>query len=129
MCSVSAMTQNRFVIALAALFLCSAAIASAAGPPSFEKGAILTVRANSIWFQDTEKLSRWQELKHAGPAKIFNEYQWNALTHRDAWQLNNPLTVKVIGYDAKHEQVNVELQTPGRLEGSIWFLDARAFEP
>jgi hypothetical protein len=38
-----------------------------------------------------------------------------------------PLSVKILRYDAHKNQVNVEMETPGRYLGSKWWLDANSF--
>jgi hypothetical protein len=48
------------------------------------------------------------------------------LSQREAWQFIDQLTVKVLGYERRKNQVKVEMKTPGRLLGSTWFLDAGA---
>jgi hypothetical protein len=52
-------------------------------------------------------------LKKAGNRQELT-YQTKELGARDAWQLTKPLTVKVLSYDVQKNQVNVELETPGR---------------
>ena len=100
------------------------AIASFAA--EIRKGATMQVKANSIWFQDTAKLSHWQQLKKSGNSKALEAYQEKELGDRDAWQFGNQLTVKIVGYDGAKNQVNVEMKTPGRMLGTTWFLDAEA---
>jgi hypothetical protein len=90
------------------------------------KEATMEVKADSIWFQDVVKLAYWQTLKKSGHAAAFATYQDQALSHRDAWQFSKPLSVKILSYDPGNNQVNVEMETPGRMLGSTWFLDASA---
>ena len=42
---------------------------------------------------------------------------------------SNPLTVKILGYEPPTHQVNVEMLTEGRMQGTPWFLDADALVP
>jgi hypothetical protein len=99
-------------------------ITSLAG--EIRKGATMEVKANSIWFQETKDLTRWQQLKKSGNSNALADYQEKLLSNRDAWQFINPLTVNVISYDAAKRQVNVEMKTPGRMLGTKWFLDSDA---
>jgi hypothetical protein len=100
------------------------AIASLAG--DIRKGATMEVRANLVWFQEVKDLTRWQQLKKSGNSKALADYQEKLLSNRDAWQFSNPLTVKVVSYDADRHQVKVEMETPGRMQGTTWFLDSDA---
>ena len=105
-------------------FLLALAIASLAG--EIRNGATMEVKANSIWFQEVKDLTRWQQLKKSGKSDALANYQEKLLSNRDAWQFIKPLTVKVVSYDAAEHQVNVEMQTAGRMQGTKWFLDADA---
>jgi hypothetical protein len=103
-----------------------AAFGTSAFAREIRKGATMEVKANSIWFGEAAKLTRWQALKKSGRAAAFAAYQDQALSNRDAWQFLNQLTVKILRYDAAKNQVNVEMETEGRMHGSTWFLDAGA---
>ncbi|MFL4980148.1 MAG: hypothetical protein ACJ8FV_16890 [Xanthobacteraceae bacterium] len=92
------------------------------------KGATMQVKPNSIWFEDTAKLTRWQELKKSGNSTALTAYQDEVLSHRDAWQFTKQLAVKILSYERGKNQVNVEMKTPGRLLGSTWFVDADALQ-
>jgi hypothetical protein len=48
------------------------------------------------------------------------------LSHRDAWQFTKQLTVKILSYEPRENQVKVEMKTQGRMLGSTWVLDADA---
>jgi hypothetical protein len=89
------------------------------------KGATVQVKPNVIWFQDAAKLTRWQQLKKSGKSKALS-YQDKLLAKRDAWQFTESLTVKIVSYDLRKKQVNVEMMTAGRMLGSRWVLDAGA---
>jgi hypothetical protein len=102
--------------------LLALAIASLAG--EIRKGATMEVKANSIWFQELKDLTRWQQLKKNGNSDALADYQTKLLGNRDAWQFLNQLTVKVISYDATKHRVRVEMTTPGRMQGTPWFIDA-----
>jgi hypothetical protein len=104
------------------LALAALTIGSFAG--EIRKGATMQVKADSIWFQDTAKLTRWQQLKKSGDAKALASFQEKALSEREAWQFTSQLTVKILSYDPGKKQVNVEMTTPGRMLGTKWFLDA-----
>jgi len=86
----------------------------------------MEVKANSIWFQEVKDLTRWQQLKKSGNSKALTAYEEKVLGDRDAWQFLKQLTVNVISYDAAKRQVNVEMKTAGRLQGTTWWLDASA---
>ncbi len=102
--------------------------ALAAGCVAAEKriGAWVEVKSNSIWFEDHAKLSEWQRLKSEGDAAALGAYEKQVLGTREAWQFTKPLAVKILSIEATTNQVNVEMTTPGRLEGSVWVLDAAA---
>lgn len=89
-------------------------------------GATRDVKPNSIWFEEAAKLTHWQQLKGGGDPAALASFADDALSHRAAWQFLNPLTVKVLGYEPGTNQVNVEIESPGRMQGSTWFLDAAA---
>lgn len=89
------------------------------------KGATIEVKPNAIWFQDAAKLTRWQQLKKSSESKAVS-YQDELLAKRAAWQFIKPLTVKILSYDSRKKQVNVEMMTAGRMLGSRWVLDADA---
>ncbi len=39
-----------------------------------------------LWFQDEDKLARWQELKASGNAEALAAFEEEELTNREAWQ-------------------------------------------
>jgi hypothetical protein len=92
------------------------------------KSATMQVKPNSIWFEDVAKLTHWQQLKKSSESKAVS-YQDELLAKRDAWQFIKPLTVKIVSYDSRKKQVNVEMMTPGRMLGTRWVLDADALLP
>ena len=96
-------------------------IASYAG--EIRKGATMQVKPNSIWFQKVKELSHWQRIKKSGDSKALEAYQEKEMSERDAWQFTTQLTVKIVSYDAANHQVTVEMETPGRMAGTTWFLD------
>jgi hypothetical protein len=53
-------------------------------------------------------------------------YQQQVLSQREAWQFLKPLKVKILRYEPATNQINVEMRTVGRLEGTTWWLDASA---
>jgi len=57
---------------LALLILLSCTIGSVAA--EIRRGAIMTVKPMSIWFEQTAQLEEWQQ-KKKGDAKAFEEYQ------------------------------------------------------
>lgn len=88
-----------------------------------QKGAGMQVKKDSIWFQDVSALAHWQTLKKSGNRKALDDYEGKMLSDRDAWQFGKQLAVKVLSYDPKKQQVNVEMTTPGRMLGTKWWLD------
>jgi hypothetical protein len=100
--------------------------APAPTPAQIVVGDAANVRANSMWFQEPDKLSQWQQLKRASNAAALASYEQEVLGSREAWQFTNRLAVKVLAYNEADEQVTVELTTPGRLAGTEWFVDLSA---
>jgi hypothetical protein len=115
----------RLAVAFAGMLLL-AALSSGSFASEIRKGAAMQVKPNSIWFQDTARLTRWQKLKKSGDLAALASYQDAVLSRRDAWQFIDPLTVKILGYKPGKNRVNVEMQEPGRLAGTTWWLDADA---
>lgn len=113
-----------FSLAIVLVALSSAATWAA----DIKKGASAVVKADSIWFVDAAKLGEWQRMKAGGDAAAFTTFQNKVLGEREAWQFNNPLEVRVLGYAPDTRQVIVEMKMPGRMEGTPWFLDAEALE-
>jgi hypothetical protein len=103
-------------------------IALAAGCVAAEirAGSWVEVKSHSIWFEDRAKLSEWQQLRKTGDAAAFGAFEKQVLGTREAWQFTKPLAAKILGFETSTNQVNVEMMTPGRLQGSIWVLDAEA---
>ena len=114
----------RLHVFLTVLVLVASITAAFAGP--IRKGAVMQVKPNSIWFEDVAKLTHWQELKKAGNEAALTSYQEQMLGQREAWQFLKPLKVKILRYEAATSQVNVEMKTAGRLQGTTWWLDASA---
>ena len=117
-----------FLPRLFAVVIVLAALTTACLAGEIRKGATVQVKADSIWFEEVEKLARWQALKKNGDAKALAAYQEEALRQRDAWQFIKPLTVKVLAVTPKANRVEVEMMTEGRLQGSRWLLDAGAVD-
>jgi hypothetical protein len=103
-----------------------AALITAAFAKPIRKGAVMQVKADSIWFDESAQLTHWQELKKSGNAAALTAYQEQMLGQRDAWQFVKPLKVKILRYEPATSQVNVEMKTAGRLQGTTWWLDASA---
>lgn len=117
-----------FLARLFAVVIVLAALASACHAGEIREGATVQVKADSIWFEEVEKFTRWQALKKNGDAKALAAYQEEALRQRDAWQFIKPLTVKVLAVTPKANRVEVEMMTEGRLQGSRWLLDVDAID-
>jgi len=105
-----------------------AALATVAVAEEIRTGAVMQVKANSIWFDDAPSLAQWQKLKQSGDAPALAAYEKDKLGSRDAWQFINPLTVKVLGYQLQKHQVEVEATTKGRFEGLHFYVDADALQ-
>ena len=102
---------------------------SQANAADIRVGATMQVKPNSIWFEETARLTQWQRLKAAGNAAALARYESKALSSRDAWQFTAPLTVKILAHDPAKNQVSVEMQTEGRLVGTKWVIDAGTLAP
>jgi len=87
-------------------------------------GATMRVKPDSIWFEETTNLTRWQQLKNGRNRAALKAYQEQKLGSRDAWQFLYPMEVKILGYEPKTKQVRVEMLTEGRFLGTQWVLDA-----
>jgi hypothetical protein len=98
--------------------------AAVAGP--IRKGAVMEVKPNSIWFEEAAELTHWQELRKGGDEAALKSYQEQMLGQREAWQFLKPLKVKILRYDPASGQLNVEMRTAGRLQGTTWWVDASA---
>jgi len=109
---------------LTVLVLTALVTGANAGP--IWKGAVMEVKPNSIWFEEVARLTRWQELKKGGDAAALTSYQEQMLGGREAWQFLKPLKVKILRYDTAASQINVEMKTSGRMQGTTWWLDASA---
>ncbi len=89
-------------------------------------GDIVQVKPNSIWFEDAGTLADWQSVKKSGDQAALQAYQDGKLSERAAWQFASQLVVRVIDLAAESNQSKVEMTSPGRLNGSAWFLDTDA---
>ncbi len=115
--------QRRFFMAVAAAVLFTGAWADIASANS-----TVMVKANSIWFTAAAKLAHWQALAKGGDARALAAYQEKALNDRDAWQFLAPITVRVLSRDRDKHRLKVQMTDPGRLDGTIWFLDDASVE-
>lgn len=86
-------------------------------------GATLEARPNSLWFEDEGKLAHWQELKAAGNAEALAAFEEEELNAREAWRFEPALSVKVLDYEAAAHRVTIKMLTPGRMQGTTWFVD------
>jgi hypothetical protein len=114
----------RLHVLLTLFVLVTSAMVAVAGP--VRKGAVMEVKPNSIWFEEASELTHWQELKKGGNEAALTSYQEQMLGQREAWQFLKPLKVKILRYEAATNQINVEMRTVGRLQGTTWWLDASA---
>jgi len=113
------MGRSIFSVALLVLVIS----ASSAFAIDIHAGATMHVKPNSIWFQDDVNLTHWQGLMKAGDTKGAAAYADEICAQRDAWQFVNQLTVGIVSYDSANNRVNVELQDPGRFQGTKWMVD------
>ena len=107
------------ILVLAALNLCASA-------GEIRQGARMQAKENSIWFQTEIDLTVWQRFGKVATAKVLESYQTVVIGSRQAWQFTKSLAVKVLSYDPQENQVKVEMLAPGRLNGSVWWLDGKA---
>jgi hypothetical protein len=70
----------------------------------------------------------WQNLKRSGNSAAASSYESNAIDHREAWDFSIPQSVKILANEPAKHRVKVEMKTPGRMLGSVWFLDTDALE-
>ena len=82
------------------------------------------MKPDSIWFEETTNLTRWQQLKKGRDRAALRSFQEQKLHSRDAWQFLYPMEVKILGTEPKTNQVSVEMLTEGRFLGTKWVLDA-----
>ena len=114
-------------MSLALFILLAVSLGSFAG--EIRKGATMQVKPNSIWFEDAAQLTRWKQLKKDRNSRALKSYQDKVLSSREAWQFINELTVEILTYEPRQNQVNVEMKTPGRMLGTRWWLGADALVP
>ena len=110
----------RVYVALLVLLCGSVSVVAA----EIRVGSAMTVKPNSIWFQDVAMLTHWQKLKKRGNAAALTSYQEQKLHNRDAWQFLSPVEVKILGYTRKTHQASEETLSEGRMQGTQWVLDA-----
>jgi hypothetical protein len=118
--------MERLIKSSLILFVATA-LAGAVLAAGIRAGAVMHVKPNSIWFDTAADLTHWQELKKADAAALA-AFEKDKLGSRDAWQFINPLMMKVVSYQPRTNQVEVEMKTKGRFEGLKMFLDADALE-
>lgn len=114
----------RAYLALLALL----AVTSGCFAGDIRPGAAMQVKPNSLWFGQAAQLTHWQQLKKSGDTAALAAYQDKLLHARDAWQFTDQLAVKILGYDARHSKVHVQMTTQGRFAGTDWFLDTNALQ-
>lgn len=107
---------------LALLVLLAGSVSAVAA--EIREGSTMSVRPNSIWFEDAALLTHWQQLRKNGNKRALTSYEKEKLGNRDAWQFSYPMEVKVLGHAPKTHQVSVEMLTEGRFFGTHWVLDS-----
>jgi hypothetical protein len=113
---------------LLVMTLIFAVICGGAADAEIQKGSTVEVKAHSIWFPDLAKFDHWQNLKRSGNSAAASSYVGNAVAHREAWDFSIPQSVKILAYEPAKHRVKVEMKTPGRMLGSVWFLETDAIE-
>jgi hypothetical protein len=87
------------------------------------EGATMFIKANSMWFESASTLATWQrDKKHLTPHDL-KAHQDNLLGSREAWQFVTKLPVRIRRYWATENEVEVEMLSPGRLHGTVWWVD------
>src|SRR5262249_23143149 len=79
---------------LTVLFLVALITGAFAKP--IRKGAVMQVKPNSIWFDESAQLTHWQERKRGGTAAGLPSSRERMLGRRDAWQFVKPFKVKIL---------------------------------
>ncbi len=105
-----------------------AMLGTASFAADIRKGAVMQVKADSIWFEKAAGLTAWQKRKKSEDAAAIASHQEKLLSSRDAWQFLKSLEVKILKFSPRTNQVGVEMRTPGRMSGTRWFVDASAIE-
>lgn len=116
------------VKAIISVFLLLAALGGISFAADIRKGATLQVKADALWFEDAGKLARWQRMKKRSDAPTLAKLEQSMLRAREALQLVNPQTVKVLDYETKTGRVRVEMTGEGRMQGTRWVVDEGAVE-
>ncbi len=86
-------------------------------------GSAMTVKPNSIWFQDVAMLTHWQKLKKRGSAAALSVAirSRSCTTATPAVPQSDRRRFSAIRRRAN--QVRVEMLTEGRMQGTHWVLD------
>jgi hypothetical protein len=103
------------------LFLATGPLALAG---EIREGDTMYVRANSMWFESASTLATWQRDKRRLSPKALKVHQDNLLGGREAWQFITKQPVRIRRYWGTEHEVQVEMLSPGRLHGSVWWVDA-----
>jgi hypothetical protein len=87
------------------------------------EGATMYVKANSMWFESASTLATWQRDKKRLAPQDLKAHQDDLLGSREAWQFITKQPVRIRLYWAAENEVQVEMLSPGRLHGSVWWVD------
>jgi hypothetical protein len=68
-------------------------------------------------------LATWQRDKKRFAPEALKPHQDNLLGNREAWQFITKQPVRIRRYWATEHEVQVEMLSPGRLHGSVWWVD------
>jgi len=79
------MRRRAFIAGAAAALPIALALDIGSFAGEIRKGATMQVKANSIWFEDTAKLTHWQELKTATLQQKRQLYSIDLLSRRSAF--------------------------------------------
>lgn len=87
------------------------------------EGAVMQVRANSMWFQSATALAAWQRDQTRLSPKALKAHQDSLLDTREAWQFIYKQPVRIRQYWSTVNEVQVEMLGPGRFQGGVWWVD------
>jgi hypothetical protein len=83
------------------------------------------VRANAMWFSSATALDAWQRDKAHLSSKALKAHQDSLLNSREAWQFIYRQPVTILLNEAELHELEVQMIGPGRLQGSVWWIDSR----
>ena len=87
-------------------------------------GDEVQVKENSMWFQTDLDLTVWQRFAKVATPEVMESYRSVVLGCRQAWQFLNVQSVKILSYEPEENQVQVKMVGPGRMHGTVWWVDS-----